>query len=381
LLGGTLRHYLILSAAFACTAAAFLACANGGETSTTDNTVTNGDPDATAGLPDSGPAPPSGDDSGGGTNDGGGVDSPAGDSAAGDAAAAADTAPSCVDTDAGCVTGSPGACGAGIQHCQGGVAVCTPIATTQPCYSGAPATQHVGVCKDGTQTCTGTLGTCTGEVVPALVENCFNATDDDCNGVVNNGCPSALALGADRPLPGVGGGGGGGPHVVHCPVGAFVTRVDSYFDDNDAHASGVAIFCATPTLVQGAASYSVTLTPNQPAPYASITGSSARSERSDDCGLVGLTAITYTVGLSDSYVEGLGAHCGTSAVTLKADNTIAFDFVQQGDTSYNAYNPPSGNFFTSGCNPNEVVVGYAARTGTWMDNLQTICAPLTVTYK
>jgi len=157
--------------------------------------------------------------------------------------------------------------------------------------------------------------------------------------------------------------------------------VDSYFDDNDAHASGVAIFCATPTLVQGAASYSVTLTPNQPAPYAQTTGSRATKERSDDCGLVGLTAITYTVGLSDNYVEGLGAHCGTSAVTLKADNTIAFDFGPQTSMGYNYYNPPSGTFFSSGCNPNEVVVGYASHTGTWLDNIQTICAPLTVTYK
>jgi hypothetical protein len=365
-----LRHYLILATAFACSLGPF-ACANGGLATTTEDST--GDPDGTA------PSSPGADGGSGNQADSAGATDAA---AGGDTAAPGDAAPACVDTDAGCVTGSPGACGAGTLHCAGGAAVCTPLATSQPCYSGAPATQRVGVCKDGTQTCTGTLGTCTGEVIPALVENCFNSDDDDCSGTVNNGCPIGLALGGDRPLGGIGGPGGGGPNPVHCPAGAFVTRVDSWFDNGDAHASGVSIFCATPSLVQGASSYSVTLTPNQPAPYATITGSKGPlSKRTDDCGIVGLTAITYTVGLADSFVEGLGAHCGTSAVTLKPDNTIAFNFVTQNDTSYDYFPPPVGSFFSSSCNPNEVVVGYTARTGSWMDNLQPICAALTVTYK
>ncbi len=379
-----MRRSFLLVSAFAFSAGVF-ACANGDPATTTGDST--GNPDATAGSPDTGggdaghpadgPAWGDGGDGGGsGGGDGGGSDG------GGDAAVPVDAAPSCVETDAGCATGSPGACGAGVLHCDGGAAVCMPLATSQPCYSGAPATRHVGVCKDGTQTCTGALGACGGDVLPALLENCFNPDDDDCNGTVNNGCPIGLALGGDRPLAGVGGPGGGGPNTVHCPTGAFVTRVDSVFDDSDAHASGVSIFCATPTLVQGASSYSVTLTPNQPAPYATITGSKGpKSTRRDDCGIVGLTAITYTVGREDSYIEGLGAHCGKSDVTLKSDNTMTFNFVTQNETSYDYYPPLSGTFFSSNCAANEVVVGYTARTGSWMDNLQPICAGLTVTYK
>jgi hypothetical protein len=103
-------------------------------------------------------------------------------------------------------------------------------------------------------------------------------------------------------------------------------------------------------------------------------------ERNDDCGITGLTAITFSTGLEDSYVEGLGHHCGTSQVTLAADNTITFNFVQSGSTDYNAYTPPSGTFFKSACNSNEVVVGFNLRDGGWLDNIQPICAPLVVAY-
>jgi hypothetical protein len=161
-----------------------------------------------------------------------------------------------------------------------------------------------------------------------------------------------------------------------------VTRVDSWFDDSDKHASGVSIYCATPSLVQGASAYSITLTPNAPAPHATAHGgNSPTNERADDCGITGLTAITYTVGAADNYVEGLGAHCGTSAVTLAADDTITFAFTTNGDTSYNAYAGGGGTFFDQACNANEVVVGYTLHTGSWMDNLQPLCAALLVNYK
>jgi hypothetical protein len=54
----------------------------------------------------------------------------------------------------------------------------------QPCYSGPPATQDVGVCAAGTQTCAaGAWGTCTGDVTPSD-ESC-NTLDDDCDGLTD----------------------------------------------------------------------------------------------------------------------------------------------------------------------------------------------------
>jgi hypothetical protein len=47
-------------------------------------------------------------------------------------------------------------------------------------------------------------------------------------------------------------------------------------------------------------------------------------------GLTGLTAIADTSGLADIYVEGLGHHCATSAVTLQSNDTLVFDSLRQG---------------------------------------------------
>ncbi len=323
--------------------------------------------------------PEAGDDEGGGGGEGGHRDAESPD-------AARDTGPDaappvCVASAAACTTTNPGACGPGTTECDdAGAPVCRPLQTTQACYTGAAGTKSVGACKGGTQSCVGALGACTGEVVPAAHDNCFAATDDDCDGTTGNGCPQALTLGADRTLAAVGGM-GGAVSTLHCPKGAFVNRVDSWFDDTDQHASGVSIYCATPTLVQGASSYSVTLTPSTPAPYQKAAGSGATDERDDDCGTSGLTAITYTTGLADNAIEGLGNHCGTSAVTLAADNTITLAFTTSGDTDYNAWANSSGNFFDSACNSNEVVVGFTLRIAGWLDSIRPICAALQVTYK
>ncbi|MCU1280696.1 MAG: Tryptophan synthase alpha chain [bacterium] len=53
---------------------------------------------------------------------------------------------------------------------------------TRPCYDGPPATENVGTCKDGTQTCAGGHWptACAGEVLPAT-EACTDALDHDCN--------------------------------------------------------------------------------------------------------------------------------------------------------------------------------------------------------
>lgn len=57
---------------------------------------------------------------------------------------------------------------------------------TRKCYSGAAATRNVGLCKEGSQTCsTGQWGTCVGEVNPTK-EDC-NGKDEDCDGQVDNG--------------------------------------------------------------------------------------------------------------------------------------------------------------------------------------------------
>ncbi|MFT3768252.1 MAG: hypothetical protein QM820_22610 [Minicystis sp.] len=75
------------------------------------------------------------------------------------------------------------------DNCDGNVneasAGCTCVpGETKPCYSGMTGTEGVGLCLGGMQACNDDglgFGACTGEVTPT-VEDCSNATDEDCDG-------------------------------------------------------------------------------------------------------------------------------------------------------------------------------------------------------
>jgi len=126
----------------------------------------------------------------------------------------------CSDPNTTCTTGLLGNCAQGVLKCaSGGGFTCTGSApgaldcvtpgadancngvpdadeqgcqatvcqegTTQSCYDGPTGTAGVGICKSGTQTCTGGLwGPCVGEVTPHP-EVC-NGLDDDCDGTVDD---------------------------------------------------------------------------------------------------------------------------------------------------------------------------------------------------
>ena len=59
------------------------------------------------------------------------------------------------------------------------------------CYTGPAGTMGVGVCKPGIRTCTpaGIFGDCVGEVVPSP-EICGDVLDNNCNGAIDEGCPT-----------------------------------------------------------------------------------------------------------------------------------------------------------------------------------------------
>ncbi len=115
-----------------------------------------------------------------------------------------------------CYTGNPstrmvGLCTDGFQRCVGGrwatacngeivpaVETCNGIdddcdravdnIATSPCYTGAPGTQGVGLCRAGTYRCVGSTRACAGQVVPHSSEVCGNRVDDNCNGMTDEGC-------------------------------------------------------------------------------------------------------------------------------------------------------------------------------------------------
>ena len=106
----------------------------------------------------------------------------------------------------GCVP-SAEVCGDSLDNdCDGIVddgCVCAPGATTA-CYDGPGGTAGVGTCAAGTMTCAAdgmSYGACTGAVEPTA-DLCGDGLDNDCDGVVDDGCvcaPGATAACYDGP--------------------------------------------------------------------------------------------------------------------------------------------------------------------------------------
>jgi hypothetical protein len=167
---------------------------------------------------------------------------------------------------------------------------------------------------------------------------------------------------------------------VRCPANACVTRAQFFFDTQTQHASGVRIWCATPTLVRSPTGYSITTAQIAPAPYLTQTGTHASQSGDVDCGTGNFTAGYRVDGRADTqYVFGLGLYCANGTVTLNADNSLTLTLAGNGVGSAPAY--AGGSPFSDACAPNEVLVGYDLRTGDWMDQLVAVCAPLVVCTK
>ncbi len=283
-----------------------------------------------------------------------------------------------------CNTTSPGDCAMGTAFCSGNVLSCVPNVTTQACYDGPAGTMGKGACKPGTQTCIGTLGSCSGEVTPAAVENCFNDIDDDCDGVVNNGCPTTITTGTPHVLTARGNSTGGSPFSLRCPAGSFVSKTVIYGDNTDTYLSGLDVYCGTPTLVRGATSYSVTVAVSGTA--ISTTGGVRTSGATTTftCS-AGFTPGWQTPDYSDSGgLDALGLTCAQTAVALDATNKLTFMQTAAPAASSTGNNPDGYNFGTlanDNCAAGEVLVGYDGRNGNWIDYFAAVCAPLQVVYQ
>src|SRR5258706_7985857 len=87
---------------------------------------------------------------------------------------------------------------------------------SRACYTGGAGTMGVGICRGGTQLCAvGVFGTCAGQVLPGT-ETCNNM-DDDCNGAIDNGVTQACYTGAAA----TNGVGVCRPGTQTCAAGAF----------------------------------------------------------------------------------------------------------------------------------------------------------------
>jgi hypothetical protein len=213
------------------------------------------------------------------------------------------------------------------------------------------------------------------------VENCFNDLDDDCDGTVNNGCPDHLTTGTPVALTLRGSASGGGAFSLRCPANSYVTKIVVYGDSADQYIAGVDIACASPTLVRGASSYTVTPTPVAASPSTQRANNVTTSVNSTfDCGTASFNPGWYVPGDSESTgLDDLGMSCAAGALTLSATNQLGITFTKRTNTGVAGYS--FGSPFEDDCGAGQVLIGFDGRDGNWFDAIQPVCAPLQVVYK
>ncbi len=72
----------------------------------------------------------------------------------------------------------------------GSMMACAPN-EKKPCYTGAPATQGKGTCKDGEETCNAdgsAFGPCFDQVLPEVKDDCASGIDKTCDGLLTCAC-------------------------------------------------------------------------------------------------------------------------------------------------------------------------------------------------
>jgi hypothetical protein len=131
-------------------------------------------------------------------------------------------------------------CGNGIDdNCNGLIDEgCTIVCTdgaTQPCYTGPAGTMGVGACRPGVQTCAaGQFGPCVGQVTPTG-EAC-NGQDDDCNGVADdNLAQTTCGLGACQVTQASCNAG----KLAACTPAAAISATDTTCDGIDDNCNGL----------------------------------------------------------------------------------------------------------------------------------------------
>jgi hypothetical protein len=284
----------------------------------------------------------------------------------------------CMDGGSCTISSNPGDCSMGHAVCSGDVQSCVPDVTTQRCYDGPPTTMNKGVCKPGTQTCIGSLGSCDGQVQPAAVENCFNDLDDDCDGTVNNGCPSTLTTGTPRALT-LRGGTASTAFSLRCPANNYAAKIIVYGDDNDTYMSGIDLYCATPTLVRGPSSYTVTEAVSA-TPLSKKGVVSAGSTSTFDCGTAFVPGWVFNGTADSGGIDQIGMYCAAGSLTLSATNQLTITTTKGAVGGSAGY--AFGTAFEDDCAAGEVLIGFDGQlNGSYLTELQAVCAPLQVVYK
>ena len=250
--------------------------------------------------------------------------------------------------------------------------------------------------------------------VPGPKEICTNDVDDDCNGVINDGCADTLGVGATTlvaPYVGADNNAGAKDLDVRCPADAFVTSMTILFYDAQQQVSGVRLGCSKATLDRSGGTYSVSLVAVSPSPYASLIADPPANGTGTPivvtCPGAGLRGLFATKGTYDAGgMLGYFGKCGAGTLTLAADNTLGITMAGATTTAtptgsidgagYGGYDYGAGAGITHTdvswtCDAGSVLVGLHGRVstsgqittgvpGAALDMVQPICGNFTPHY-
>jgi hypothetical protein len=159
----------------------------------------------------------------------------------------------------------------------------------------------------------------------------------------------------------------------------IVTGLRFWLDGYDLEMAGVGVFCSTPTLVRGANSYSVQLSPS-PGPSAQFYGTYEDGSLDDQCDTTQFQVAWDTLMNTDSFdVNGLGMNCGAGTLTLDGSNHLTITFSNLSNRFGHDYG--GGTEYEETCGSNQALVGFNGKYDVWLHRIQPVCAPLNVTYK
>jgi hypothetical protein len=287
-----------------------------------------------------------------------------------------------------CDTEQDGLCAAGTWFCRAGELACErnrgPVDEVcngeddncngtpdegDPGGGGGCDTEQNGVCAAGTQHCRGGGLVCDRDTDPSG-ESC-NGLDDDCNGTVDNGCPSSLGTGSDRSLTSYGGNGGSTFRLV-CPSGQMAVGVDIR---SASELDRVQVICQALTLNEDRGSdpytYQSAATGGQSRTASAGGGGGSQSTLTCPAG----SFLHRTRVRSGSRIDQLSVTCARiDYVGYPANGSL-----QRTDTLTQTYGGNGGTLRSeTRCANNQFISGFYGRAGSRVDRIGPICRTVSV---
>jgi hypothetical protein len=277
--------------------------------------------------------------------------------------------------------------------CVGPDCVCPGSGVSRACYPYGQglqdATLNQGPCRAGMQVCeatgggTGVWGSCANAVVPTA-EAC-NGVDDNCDGRVDEGCPTSFVLASGVASPAFGNSAGGTAYDGACPsgqvgIGVSITSQPGY------GIYVVSLSCGTISLQANSGAkptaYSIAIGAGGTAGPFGMDFPSSKSD-SYTCPkgsmLSGLSGALNQPSPGEDFVGFITLRCSSLSVD-GGPGTYHLDRVAV-ETSPNLGAAIMGTAFSFDCANNQIFTGISGHAGSWIDQLAVRCGTPTLQLK